>query len=105
MYSLFRPKDRTSNISKLAVAESTRFRRGLYRIWMFTWHFQWKQRLGMGPEEADAEIEIHKAFLSVFPTQDLCELERVLAFLKAIMRWIFTARGFDHDGSSSLRNT
>lgn len=97
---IVRHKDKTSRESQLSQAESLRFRRAMYRIWLLSSVY------GMGSitdYERDEEnwpyshLETYQdkqeGFLKQFNSAELLEIKRVAFFLRELASWAVIAEG------------
>jgi len=87
-----RYKDRTSFTSQLSGVESHRFRRALYRLWLFSAAFgedifeEFVDEQGLQESREDQE-----RFLDTYDTRHLREMEMVASFLIDVALWTFRA--------------
>ncbi|OCH87460.1 hypothetical protein OBBRIDRAFT_889761 [Obba rivulosa] len=86
LYS-WRHKDRTSSTSKLTPEESFRFRRALYRFWLYVLTMRQYELDFEGSEFAEECVD----FLSNFSSDELYELGAVTSFLKETIEWVMRA--------------
>ncbi|EMD41883.1 hypothetical protein CERSUDRAFT_90466 [Gelatoporia subvermispora B] len=86
LYS-WRHKDRTSPTSRLSPEESFRFRRALYRFWLYVLTMRQYELSFEGSEFAEECV----AFLNSFASDELYELSSVASFLKETIEWIMRA--------------
>ena len=97
--NLARCKDRTSKTSQLSRAESVKFQRALYRIWLYSVLYRFPVEDEDSPEDEDDEDEDFEEalrtkkqkFLMSFTGSDLDEMERMTGFLIDIVRWVINA--------------
>ncbi|EGN98506.1 hypothetical protein SERLA73DRAFT_183555 [Serpula lacrymans var. lacrymans S7.3] len=92
----WRQKDRTSSTSRLSDMESLRFRRAMYRIWLFSsiygrpsvpeGGFLFDEEDEAGANMLESIIK-QRGFMSSFSASELQELERVMCFLSEIAKW------------------
>jgi hypothetical protein len=90
-------KDRTSKTSRLSFAESSRFQRATYRIWLYCQVFGGEEALDQSIEsDDDLMTEVYqkrKHFLDSFSSQELLELDATVGFLNSILEWTVQADG------------
>jgi hypothetical protein len=87
---IFRQKDRTSEKSILTPEESWRFRRGVYRIWLYTNIFSGDRYTHDEIDDfnADATHLIQRqrtALLNEYPTDELLQIYAVVRFFCGIL--------------------
>ncbi|KAH7913214.1 hypothetical protein BJ138DRAFT_1146612 [Hygrophoropsis aurantiaca] len=90
-----REKDRRFTTSQLTHVESTRFRRAMYRTWLFCATYgceAYDKNQGYGDGEYDDDaneenLEHQKGFLKAFSTPELHEIITVAAFLQHMATW------------------
>ncbi|KAJ7919860.1 hypothetical protein B0H13DRAFT_1708728, partial [Mycena leptocephala] len=92
IYSLTQ-KDRTSRKSVLAPAESWRFRRAVYRIWLYTNIFSGDRysfdEINVGADGTHLIQRQRTALLNQYPTDELFQLYAVVHFFCGILKRVY----------------
>jgi hypothetical protein len=91
--NIFRQKDRTSRKSVLAPAESWRFRRAVYRIWLYTNIFSGDRysfdEINVGADGTHLIQRQRTALLNQYPTDELFQLYAVVHFFCGILKRVY----------------
>jgi hypothetical protein len=87
---IFRQKDRTSRKSILTPEESGRFRRAVYRIWVYTNIFSGDRYSldeidDLGPDTIHFIRRQRTAVLNEYPTDELLQIYAVVRFFRGIL--------------------
>ncbi|KAH7923083.1 hypothetical protein BV22DRAFT_1036762 [Leucogyrophana mollusca] len=95
----WREKDRNFTTSQLSAAESARFHRAMYRIWLFATIYGHTACVHRDDIEFDEhETRQHeKKFLASFVTPELREIERLATFMCQIATWAENAGYTEHE--------
>ena len=88
MLYLCRSKDRSVSFSRLSPEESHRFRRAVYRIWTMHQILKLNSIDGYDYKSCFAALV---GFLAPFADAELSEIERAMAFLRDVHRWLSCA--------------
>jgi hypothetical protein len=85
--------------------ESLRFRRAIYRIWLYATALGGEELFDSDIEDEDDILQLARQdrykFLNVFSSGDLLELDAAAAFLNSITKWIMKAEGIP-DGDAGV---
>ena len=98
-----RHKDRVSSTTRLTPLESVRFKRGMYRFWLFCECYSPPEYDHGDDDRQAAKDRAANEYLRLLNTEDLFEVAAAATFCSEMCEWNHKARSWTHN--TSLRSS